>query len=241
MDLFPEYHPLESQPLMQDPLFCCSKMRAYQNATEWWVSIQDLFLVLENTSAKSAIEKFSQQVNGRKQPVNREWIGSSWIQITKPELLMIPISQLEESCHKILKKSRKTKIHKQSLFKKLGLDISLDSISAPIESSILDGLSQACPFPLEFQYYIGRYRLDAFIPRLRVAIQIDENDHRGYSQNEEKEMNSCLRDNNIVCLRFAANRNDPNIQSLQMQLIAKVWELSLAPDFQVFRNKMRLT
>ena len=91
---------------------------------------------------------------------------------------------------------------------------------------------------IEYQYRVGKYRLDAFIPRLHLAIQIDEHGHRGYDPAEEKEYDEVIRDHNIVCIRF--NPDQKYAVPAQYELIRLVWERTLSPDFSSFREKLKL-
>jgi very-short-patch-repair endonuclease len=112
------------------------------------------------------------------------------------------------------------------------------AIKVPIENEVLDVLHQCIPFKMELQYRIGKYRLDAFIPRLMLGIQIDEGGHQNYNVEEEKEYDEVVRDHNIVCIRF--NPDAKYLNPPGMELVRLVWERTLSPDFMTFREKFKL-
>jgi very-short-patch-repair endonuclease len=139
-------------------------------------------------------------------------------------------------------RTRKPLLEKQRLFRKFNIELDEDlvkNIKVPIENSVLDFLQRCIPFKMETQYRVGKYRLDAFIPRLRLGIQIDEHGHKNYDAAEEKEYDEVVRDHNIVCMRFNPHEKyidtDPG-----MELVRRVWERTLSPDFTIFRDKFKL-
>jgi very-short-patch-repair endonuclease len=139
-------------------------------------------------------------------------------------------------------RTRKPLLEKQRLFRKFNIELNeelVKNIKVPIENSVLDLLQRCLPFKMETQYRVGKYRLDAFIPRLRLGIQIDEHGHKNYDVTEEKEYDEVVRDHNIVCLRFNPHEKyldtDPGVE-----LVRRVWERTLSPDFSTFRDKFKL-
>lgn len=154
----------------------------------------------------------------------------------------VAVKDVEAFVHWALRRTRKTRDQKITLFKKFNVNLTEEEASAlkvPIENDLLDALRQCLPFQMKFQYRVGKYRLDAFIPRLRLGIQIDEGGHRNYNQQEEKEYDEVVRDHNIVCLRF-----NPHVQHLHAphyELVRQVWERTLSPDFSSFRRENRLS
>jgi hypothetical protein len=167
---------------------------------------------------------------------NRDWNGHSWSELKVVEpLWMIPYSAAREFSLWLCDRSRKTGVERQGLLRKLLLEVPHDEIKVPIETKLLTELAACCPYPMEFQYRVGKYRLDAFIPRLNLCIMIDEHGHVGYDPVEEREYNTVLRDHNIVCIRF-----DPHAKYAQppgLELIKRVWERTLSPDFKTFRER----
>ena len=75
----------------------------------------------------------------------------------------------------------------------LGLNYSTDQIiKVPIEIEVLDLLIMCCPYEIIKQYRVGKYKVDAYIPRLHLAIQIDEHGHAHYDAEEEKQYDTSL-------------------------------------------------
>jgi hypothetical protein len=77
-------------------------------------------------------------------------------------------------------------------------------------------------------------KVDAFFPRMRLAVQIDDQGHTGYDQVNEKEIDPVLRDHNIVCLRF--NPDCSSVIDASSELTRLVWERSLSTDFTASRT-----
>lgn len=146
----------------------------------------------------------------------------------KSKLPYIPVEDVAKFILPIVNRARKTKTKKEMLVTKFNLQYLLDDIKVPIECSLLDDFSKVCPYPIELQYRIEKYKIDAYIPRLKIAIEIDENGHSNYNPNEEKEYESLLRDLHIVCIRF-----DPTTQTI-FDLIRLVWTRTLSPDYKSF-------
>jgi very-short-patch-repair endonuclease len=150
----------------------------------------------------------------------------------------VEISKLSKFVEWVLLRARKTREEKLRMFTHFNLTVAETeqlTVKGAIENEFLDVLNQCIPFKMEYQYRIGKYRLDAFIPRLRLAIQIDENGHTGYDSSDEKEYDEVVRDHQIVCIRF-----HPKKQNVY-ELVRQVWQRTLSPDFATFREKYCLT
>jgi very-short-patch-repair endonuclease len=155
----------------------------------------------------------------------------------------VAVKDLEEFIQWAQLRTRKPLIEKQRMFRKFNIELSEDKvkdIKVPIENEVLDFLQRCLPFKMEYQYRVGKYKLDAFIPRLRIGIQIDEHGHQNYVADEEKEYNEVVRDNNIVCIRFNPHEKYMD-ENPAMELVRRVWERTLSPDFSTFREKYKLT
>jgi hypothetical protein len=140
----------------------------------------------------------------------------------------IPVEDVHHFILPIVNRARKTKTKKEMLLTKFNLQNLIKDIKVPIECSLLDDFSKVCPYPIELQYRIEKYKIDAYIPRLKIAIEIDENGHSSYNPNEEKEYETLLRDMHIICIRF-----DPTTQTI-FDLIKLVWTRTLSPDYKSF-------
>ncbi len=212
-----------------------------------WLSGLSLFRELGNHSAQiylyKRLEKSAVSQGFQLQKMTHEWNPESkkwWpLQEQSEAVWAVPTQKLEQFATWALARSRKTKDEKVRLLSKLGIAIPDETVlKGPVENELLGVLSQCLPFKIEYQYRVGKYRLDAFIPRLHLAIQIDEHGHRGYDASEEKEYDEVIRDHNIVCIRF--NPHQKYSVSPQFELIRLVWERTLSPDFSAFREKLKL-
>lgn len=174
--------------------------------------------------------------------LTHEWDASTkqWYPLSSPRLdIAVEIPRLKDFLSWALERSRKTKDEKLALFGKFDIvltEAESDTIKGTVENELLSALSKCLPFKMEYQYRVGKYRLDAFIPRLRLAIQIDEHGHAQYDQTEEKEYDEVIRDHNIVCIRFKVNQTKNHVFEV-FELVRQVWERTLSPDFSVFREK----
>ena len=92
------------------------------------------------------------------------------------------------------------------------------------------------PFPVETQYTPGKYQLHAYSPRLKIAIEIDEDGLESYHPEEENNYDTHLIDLRIVCIRFIQDENNPVVSATP--LITRVWPLP--PDFDAFSKKYAL-
>lgn len=169
---------------------------------------------------------------------NTEWNKdeSKWELLTAEESeWCVALKDLPEFVRWALARTRKTREAKKRLLTKFHVEINdEEDIPVPIECEVLDLLERCIPFKMELQYRVGKNRLDAFIPRLRLAVQIDEHGHKNYPENEEKEYDEVLRDHNIVVIRFNPHAHPPT------ELVKQVWERTISPDFVSFREKLRL-
>lgn len=212
-----------------------------------WLSGLSLFREFGNHSAQiylyKRLEKSAVSQGFQLQKMTHEWNPESkkwWpLQEQSEAVWAVPIQKLDQFATWALARSRKTKDEKVRMLAKLGITIPDEAVlKGPVENELLGVLSQCLPFKIEYQYRVGKYRLDAFIPRLHLAIQIDEYGHRGYDASEEKEYDEVIRDHNIVCIRF--NPHQKYSVPPQFELIRLVWERTLSPDFSAFREKLKL-
>jgi hypothetical protein len=245
MDLFSTIPP---QPPTRLTFRDVKRMRACEtgNRTGMWFYCMDVFKALENNSGKNYIlQKCSKYDYTCLKKVTHEWdsVNASWMTASSPDpILMIPARNLQECCLSILHRVRKTCHRKLELLRRFQIELTEEEIKTfikvPIECAVLDVFVNACPFQVETQYRIGKYRLDAYIPRLKIAIEIDERGHTSYDQGEEKMYNTVLRDHNIVCLRFVPDEKRPVPSGLK--LVSMVWRRTLSPDFKTFSADQQL-
>lgn len=175
--------------------------------------------------------------------VDAEWSGDKWISVParKPEPC-VSVPQIRSFLDRVLRRKRMNRLEKANVYEHFGITLTTEEVSvlpAPVENQLLFMLQQAMPYKMEYQYRVGKYRLDAFIPRLRIAIQIDENGHSSYPVEEEQAYNEAIRDANIVCIRFNVARSD-NDAHTHLRLIRQVWERSVSPEVVAFRHMNQL-
>lgn len=102
----------------------------------------------------------------------------------------------------------------------------LHSVARSLEEPFIDQLQDALkPFGIygERQYKVLNYRIDFYIERLNIAIEYDENDHKGYSYEQHEDRERKIKD--ILGCRFIRvsdkNSNAYNIALIIKELIYK--------------------
>jgi very-short-patch-repair endonuclease len=229
----------ESPPLLPN----CEKLRGVKR-DQGYITCLTVYRELGNHSAQTYLYNRLRhaQEKGLGAPLhqlvpNIEWDSKNhaWVDTVFPEWEWCVASQDLPGFVKWAQgRTRKGKEEKKRLFAKFLVDIADDEVKVPIELEVLDLLQQCIPFHMEKQYRVGKYRLDAFIPRLRIAIQIDEGGHKHYQAEEEKIYEEVIRDAHMVLIRF-----NPDSQ-LATELVKQVWTRTISPDFSCFREKNRL-
>lgn len=258
MEKFPKFygsHPVKIFVFRED----CEDFEIY-----WYLN--DVLRVLNNNSnRKSVLRKLSSYVvdlidsenNGDVfnhmyqfnastetwSTVNMSELHSSTRTSMNSKLSAIPNHCLLECIQLIQSKMRITTSQKMINLKKFYTDEDLNKVQiteSPIELSCLDVLEKTLPFEMICQHRIGVYRIDAYIPRFRIGIQIDENDHSGYDENNEKKINQCLNDNNITCIRFSPNNNLTPTEN-GFKLVKLFWQKFISIEYRCFRSFNMLT
>ncbi len=229
-------------PKADKPLPAFPQCKHLRGTTDGWLACLDVCRELQHSGSK-------QYLNGRfrkDSPVplqcripSLDWNGTLWQPLPgiHEAEWMVEHSQLKPFCLWICDRSRKPADERKFLLEKLLItDVEESEIKVPIETSLLADLQRCCPYPIKRQYPVGKYRLDGFIERLRLAIQIDEHGHQSYDPEEEKEYNSVMRDHNIVCIRF-----NPHATKYPLfDLVRMMWEKTISPDYLAFRERLKL-
>lgn len=244
--------PLSSHPSWPSFPACEEKLRG----CEGWLSCVSVFRALGNKAGQVQLRRrlkahAADMDLWQETPLTHEWDQRTlqWYELAAPQThdkhveWAVPLAKLNLFIGWALKHSRKTREEKLRLFGLFNVQLDekeAENVQGPIENELLAVLSQCLPFKIEFQYRVGKYRLDAFIPRLRLGIQIDEHGHRGYNEAEEKEYDEVIRDHNIVCLRFNPDQKGLPGVSSPYELVRQVWARTLSPDFGAFREKYQL-
>lgn len=208
------------------------------------ISCISLFRELNNRSGIQHLRNRLKKNGYTEHELTHDWDPSTktWKQLdSKQTEYSVKMTDLKSFITWALQRCRKTKEEKMNILKQFNVELDekeAEQISGPIENELLSALEKTCPYKIELQYRIDRYRLDAFIPRLRIGIEIDEHGHASYDASEEKEQEQVLRDNNIILIRF--NCHQKCLIKPHYELIRIVWERTLSPDFNSFREKYKL-
>lgn len=143
---------------------------------------------------------------------------------------MIPLNDLVKSVTDAINRKRKHIEYKKELLQKIGL-AHIVQPQLDIEHKCLGTLIHSCPFSISCNYRLGKYKIDAYIPDLRLAIEIDEHNHKGYNADQEKSREREIRNSGMVLLRFNPHQHKNNPAEA---LISEVWKKTLSPDMKAF-------
>ncbi len=234
----------------------CARLRGYYNVNEGtgYICVKDAFVEIEYTGgSKSNMSKIMKHsiekgYDCKKLIINCDWNrnGNCWdprqhIGNSPEKCWCVNIKNLKPFLLNIANRSRKRKNDKIKLLKKFNIELSKQeesNIKVPIETELIELLSNCSPFSIKTSYKVDNHYIDAFIPRLRLAIMIDEYGHRNYDENEEKEYNTLIRDHNMILFRF--NPHEKYIHSAAEELVKRIWSLSISPEVQAFKEKNKL-
>lgn len=164
------------------------KVRVVEINGELWLVGKDVAEVLGYNEPNKAIVRHVDEDDRTKQSIidNLGRKQDSWI-ITERGVLSL------------LQRSRLRNTQKQELIKEFNLSEKF-VLTSRKEIEFIDQLEETLkPFNLIGirQYKINSYRIDYYIPSLNLAIEYDENDHRGYSyeahEGRQKEIEDTLK------------------------------------------------
>lgn len=65
------------------------------------------------------------------------------------------------------------------------------------------------------EYKIGKYRVDAYMPKYKIAIECDENNHRNYDNDKEREREEYIK-NELDCSFVRYNPTEPNFDIFEL-------------------------
>lgn len=141
------------------------------------ISVPDLANVLGINNASGMIKKLKPSykvkrgmiTNGGNQEVNY---------ITKDGLFHI------------LSSSRSTKA--KEIAQELGLKVITTVVEQDTTQTIINSIKGIIRY--ELQYSVGGYRIDMYLPRLKLAIECDENDHKMNREEDEIERQSYIEE-----------------------------------------------
>ena len=156
----------------------------------------------------------------------------------------IHMDDLKKFIDWMFQRARKTKGDYLDALLKFNLKPSEDYVyDEPIEIELIDFLKRCIPYQLEQSYRVHNYKLDGYLPRLRLGIEIDERDHKSYDEDEERKRSQVIKDQHIVLVRFNPHdkkyRNDKMLAKTDFVklLVTKITSI----DFQCFREKYNLS
>lgn len=121
----------------------------------------------------------------------------------------------KEGLHQVLSKSRKLNIDKKKqIYKWLTDEKFIDTITSSCkEEEFINKLIEVLkPLGLKSfkkQFKISKYRIDLYLPELNIAIEYDENNHKGYTY-EQQEGRQKEIEENLGCkfIRITDNKTD---------------------------------
>lgn len=223
-----------------------------ESLKELWLNVWDLCKAL---GSRLTLKKLTKKIECRNKSgvsnlvvesltATHEWIHSSWVVVKEStdHEMYVSYSQLKLFLDWMLRSSRKTHGERCIVRNMFGFTDEVDEVSdrqhIPIAVRLLDFLQASCPYPIEREYRIDKYKLDGFIPRLRVAIEIDEHGHRAYDEQEEKTREQVIRDANMVLIRF--NPHVKAAYSTEAAFVLTVWKRLIDPAFYCFCEKHQL-
>ena len=234
--LYKKYNEFPSLGQVTAPVF----LYHVNNTNSWYLSMPDISRELEHTVQKSYLEQKGRRNDSAIQVIpNYAWDlqHSTW----RPcyvdfNVWCIHKDQLLNYISRINNRSRKTESEKLRLlarfYPKQVKWMQQAKPKIPIETNVVDRLSRISPWELRLSEKLGSYEIDVYIPRLRIAIEIDEHGHKNYDENEEKRRNTYLSDHNIELIRYSPDLNDPvrSCDELLRLLITKL----ISPAYKSF-------
>ena len=225
----------------------CESLHGAVKNGELFISCIDIYRELNNRSSEANLVtrvRKNQPDIIVKLLKNIQWVKTvgKWVKIPEQqqsEVYHVSTNNIKAFVERALKRSRKGTIEKTALFKKFNVVVTMeDNVTGPIELDTLHMLATTCPYVVHKQYRVSKYKLDAYIPRLKLGIEIDEHGHSTYDGDEEKEREEVLRSHDIVCIRF--NPHQKFIGTPGEELVKIVWSKTISPDFITFRERNKL-
>lgn len=143
--------------------------------------------------------------------------------------VMVPLASLISHIQGGIDRKRKHLEYKKEIIQKIGLSHVIHP-TLDIEHKCLGLLIHSCPFSIVSNYRLGNYKIDAYIPDLRLAIEIDEHNHKAYSVEQEKNREREIRNSSMVLLRFNPHQHKNPAEVLVME----VWKKTLSPEMKAF-------
>lgn len=230
---------------IQGPTLGACQVRGYLDPEnhQWSLDVYDLLhecgYKTRNTIA-SKVKTYGEKFVFHQHTANHIWTEGKWAPFSEmgDNRPFVAAATYALMVTTLLKRARTDTGNKQLILQRLGITPAV-ALDGPIECNVLIQLEQACPWEMIRQYTLGTYRIDAYFPRMKLAIEIDEHGHSDRDPQEEKRRDTVLKDHDIVLLRF--NPHDPSHHGQPgLALIKQVWSRTSSPDFVSFREKHQL-
>jgi very-short-patch-repair endonuclease len=237
-------------PTIEPPSYpLCTDLRGYLDSTGlWWLSCLSIFYHLEDRAGvpnkNDRCRKAGQGKQAFAHPLtkgwtpNRRWTGTAWIEEVSDKGAEWMVQAAHVQAFVLWSLSRRriaSKDDRSRLAAKFGIQADVTPVPVAVEQSMIDFLKAILPCHVQTQYRLGSYRMDAYIDRFRLAIQIDEHGHSGYNQDDERKMDDKLRDDRICLIRFNPHgRYDVEPKQMLARLVI---ERLLSPEFLSFRKE----
>jgi len=213
---------------------CVQPIRA---SSDGWYSCVDIMKELGSKSSvkfmNSKMRRFSvlHGIDTEEKPVSKTWISKlgQWKESqSKSPCLMVPGSAVPALVSWSLSTSRKTKSEQSLLLERFGMG-SEALTRVPIELLLVEELENTCPWIIKRQWYLDKWKMDVYIPDVKIAIQIDENGHGSYDGDDEKQMEQSLRSHGIVLFRFNPDLPLEKDDHVCQRFIREVWRMTACP------------
>jgi len=154
----------------------------------------------------------------------------TWERLAQPseEHWMVPAEQTGTFLLRLFRKRRVSLAHMLRVFREFGLHVDETLLAQidwtlPVEQNALEWLRRCLPSdqPLQTQYRVGPYKVDAYLPEYHVAVEIDEGGHERYPSEEEEKRQHTLETHGLQVVRWNPDEEPAEI------LLRRVWQATL--------------
>jgi very-short-patch-repair endonuclease len=209
---------------------------------DWWVSLLDILRVMRTCSLHH-MDKIRRRIVGADivplQLASSHWTWTrdqGWERLdSTSSTWYLPYTELSTLVGWVIKHSRMSTHRQQWICDTLGMGSSPSGqIQLCLEEHLVSMLEQVCPYTIQKQYRLERYRLDVYLPDVKLAVEIDERGHQHYDATQEREKEHCIASHGIRLLRLNPHQgsihpNNPHLTETQLNhvgltLIRMVWE-----------------
>lgn len=209
---------------------------------DWWISLLDILRVMRTCSLHH-MEKIRHRIVAADivplQFASSHWTWTrdqGWERLdSSSSTWFLPYTELSTLVGWVIKHSRMSTHRQQWICDTLGMGSSPSGqIQLCLEEHLVSMLEQVCPYTIQKQYRLERYRLDVYLPEVKLAVEIDERGHQHYDETHEREKEQCIASHGIRLLRLNPHQgsihpNNPHLTETQLNhmgltLIRMVWD-----------------